>query len=99
MKSEAPNNSNFTLARPATPVYPLQAPRFGVLTEIAPGILCLRMIALDHINLFLLKSGEGWLIVDTGPATAEVIAIWELLFPDGHPNSPTHGHLKLLHLN
>lgn len=19
--------------------------------------------------------------------------------PDGHPNSPTHGHLKLLHLN
>jgi glyoxylase-like metal-dependent hydrolase (beta-lactamase superfamily II) len=27
-----------------------------------------------------LKSGEGWLIVDTGPATAEAIAIWELLF-------------------
>lgn len=21
------------------------------------------------------------------------------IFPDGHPNSPTHGHLKLLHLN
>ena len=21
------------------------------------------------------------------------------LDPDGHPNSPTHGHLKLLHLN
>ena len=20
-------------------------------------------------------------------------------FPDGHPNSPTYGHLKLLHLN
>lgn len=82
-KSEAPNIDGFPRAKPAALVYPLPTPRTGVLTEIAPGILCLRMplpIALDHINLFLLKAGEGWLIVDTGPATAEAIAIWESLF-------------------
>jgi glyoxylase-like metal-dependent hydrolase (beta-lactamase superfamily II) len=83
MKSEVPNTSDFTPENPATLVYPLPAPQVGVLTEIATGILCLRMplpIALDHINLYLLKSGEGWLIVDTGPATVAAIAIWDSLF-------------------
>ncbi len=78
MKSEAPNQGDFTLAKPAVPVYPWPKPQAGVLTEIAPGILCLRMpfpIALGHINLFLLKSGEDW----------------QLLI--GHGHSPEHAML------
>jgi glyoxylase-like metal-dependent hydrolase (beta-lactamase superfamily II) len=70
-------------AKPAALVYPYRAPEPGSLTEIAPGILWLRMpmpLALNHINLFLLAAGEGWLVVDTGPATAEAIAVWESLF-------------------
>lgn len=64
-------------------VYPLRAPASGELAEIAPGILWLRMpmpIALNHINLYLLAAGDGWLVVDTGPATAQVIGLWESLF-------------------
>jgi glyoxylase-like metal-dependent hydrolase (beta-lactamase superfamily II) len=64
-------------------VYPFRAPKPGSLTEVAPGILWLRMpmpIALNHINLYLLAAGDGWLVVDTGPATAEAIALWEALF-------------------
>jgi glyoxylase-like metal-dependent hydrolase (beta-lactamase superfamily II) len=72
-----------TAAKSAALVYPYRAPKAGSLTEIAPGILWLRMpmpLVLDHINLFLLAAGEGWLVVDTGPATPEAIAVWESLF-------------------
>ncbi len=63
--------------------YPFRTPHDGSLTEIAPGIMWLRMpmpIALNHINLYLLAAGDGWLIVDTGPATAEAVEVWEKLF-------------------
>lgn len=62
--------------------YPFRAPASGELAEIAPGILWLRMpmpIELNHINLYLLAAGDGWVVVDTGPATAQVIALWESL--------------------
>ena len=69
--------------KPAALVYPYRAPEAGSLTEIAPGILWLRMpmpMVLNHINLYLLAAGDGWLIVDTGPATPEAIAVWKSLF-------------------
>ena len=84
--SPAPLYENVTAtaaAKPAALVFPYCAPAAGSLTEILPGILWLRMpmpMVLNHINLYLLAAGEGWLIVDTGPATAEAIAIWESLF-------------------
>lgn len=62
--------------------YPFRAPASGELAEIAPGILWLRMpmpIELNHINLYLLAAGDGWVVVDTGPAIAPVIALWESL--------------------
>lgn len=34
---------------------------------------------LDHINLWLLKDGEGWAVVDTGFALDEVKALWEVV--------------------
>jgi tripartite-type tricarboxylate transporter receptor subunit TctC len=38
-------------------------------------------------------------IVDNRPGAATTIAANAVLNPDGHPNSPTYGHLKLPHLN
>ncbi|MFM1862620.1 MAG: hypothetical protein RLZ26_1142, partial [Pseudomonadota bacterium] len=52
-------------------------PNPGQATEVAPGILWLRLpmpMALDHVNVYALEDGDGWTIVDTGldtPATRD----------------------------
>ena len=50
--------------------YPFEPPTpDGSHVEIAPGLLWLRMpmpMQLDHINVYLLRDGEGWALVDTG---------------------------------
>ena len=50
--------------------YPFEAPACdGSVVEVAPGILWARMpmpMALDHINVYLLKDTSGWILVDTG---------------------------------
>ena len=63
--------------------YPFaRSPRRGEAVEIAPDILWMRLampIALDHINVYALRDGEGWALVDTGlslPATRDE---WERL--------------------
>lgn len=56
-----------------------QFPAAGELVEVAPGVCWLRMplpFQLDHINLWLLKDGTGWTIVDTGFADDGVRASW-----------------------
>ncbi len=53
---------------------------FGVPSEVADGVFLLKMpipFALDHINLWLLRDGDGWTIVDTGFNTEESASIWE----------------------
>jgi len=48
--------------------------------EVAPGVFWLRMslpFQLDHINLWLLRDGPGWVIVDTGFASDESCRLWE----------------------
>jgi glyoxylase-like metal-dependent hydrolase (beta-lactamase superfamily II) len=60
-------------------------PEIGTGLEVAPGVFWLRMplpFALDHINLWLLRDGGGWTIVDTGIARDEVKAAWRLLFKE-----------------
>lgn len=61
--------------------YPFEAPpAFGELTEIAPGILWLRVplpMALDHVNVYLLRDADGWTLVDTGLKTSKVTTMWE----------------------
>lgn len=61
--------------------YPFPTPpEAGGLTETQPGILWLRMalpFALDHINLWLLKDGDGWAAVDTGVDDATTRQAWE----------------------
>lgn len=47
--------------------------------EVAPGIFWLRMplpFQLDHINLWLLRDGDGWTIVDTGFPDDAVKETW-----------------------
>lgn len=62
------------------------APESGAVCEIADGVFWLRfplpMAGLDHINLYLLKDGDGWVIVDTGIASKAAKAIWETHFKD-----------------
>lgn len=54
-------------------------PEAGVKIEVAPGVFWLRMplpFQLDHINLWLLRDGDGWTIVDTGFPDDGVRATW-----------------------
>jgi hypothetical protein len=53
-------------------------PGIGELTEVAPGILWIRLplpFALDHVNIYLIDDGGGWALVDTGINNPETHAI------------------------
>lgn len=55
-------------------------PAAAIRQEVAPGVFWLRMplpFQLDHINLWLLREGAGWAIIDTGFANDDVRGIWE----------------------
>lgn len=57
-------------------------PAAGALQQVADGVFWLRMplpFQLDHINLWLLRDGEGWMIVDTGFPDDEVRATWQTI--------------------
>ena len=57
-----------------------QPPAAGELVEVAPGVFWLRMplpFQLDHINLWLLRDGDGWTIIDTGFPDDAVRATWQ----------------------
>jgi glyoxylase-like metal-dependent hydrolase (beta-lactamase superfamily II) len=61
--------------------YPFpEVPAPGTTTEVAPGIHWLSMplpFQLDHINLWLIKNGDGWTIVDTGIGNDATRQLWE----------------------
>lgn len=68
--------------------YPFGSPpEPGRSIEIAPGVLWMRMplpFALTHINVWALRDGEGWAIVDCGVQTEPTLAAWRaLLAEDG----------------
>lgn len=61
-----------------------QMPEVAETMEVAPGVLWLRMplpFALNHVNLWLIKDGDGWCAVDTGLTTDAIKAAWEKLLP------------------
>ncbi len=93
--------------RPAPPeapgmTYPWTTPPgLGETVEVAPGVLWLRMplpFALDHINLWALRDGDGWTLVDCGIAMDEVKALWREHFATSLGGDPvtrvivTHFH-------
>lgn len=61
-----------------------EAPEGGTVTELADGVYWLRMplplTGLDHINLYILRDGEGYIIVDTGLGCALSQETWEDVF-------------------
>ncbi|MDO8883264.1 MBL fold metallo-hydrolase, partial [Pseudotabrizicola sp.] len=59
-----------------------EAPAEGEATEIAPGILWMRLplpMVLDHVNVYALDDGDGWTLIDTGMASTRSRAIWQRL--------------------
>ncbi|MBV1877607.1 MAG: MBL fold metallo-hydrolase [Pseudomonadales bacterium] len=78
-----------------------QVPQFGKITQVADGVFWIRMPMdgrLNHINVWLLRDGDGWTIVDTGLSNATVQQHWQEIFAnclDGKPISrviATHLH-------
>jgi glyoxylase-like metal-dependent hydrolase (beta-lactamase superfamily II) len=70
----------------------------GTVTSIVEGLLWLRMplpFALDHINLWLLRDGDGWAIVDCGFGSESTKAAWDGIFRTHGPITrviATHYH-------
>ncbi len=65
-------------------VYPHPVtPKPGELTEVAPGILWLRLalpFQLNHVNIYLIEHEGGWAVVDTGIGTDQTKATWDAVF-------------------
>jgi glyoxylase-like metal-dependent hydrolase (beta-lactamase superfamily II) len=62
------------------------APNPGESIEIAPGLWWLRLplsSMLDHINVYVLESKDGWTLVDTGSNTPICRAALETAFSQG----------------
>jgi glyoxylase-like metal-dependent hydrolase (beta-lactamase superfamily II) len=78
-----------------------QPPETGDATEIAPGVLWIRLplpMVLNHVNVYALDDGDSWTIVDTGLHSRKSIAIWEALLAGPLAGKPvrrvivTHHH-------
>lgn len=78
-----------------------QAQGSGEWREVLDGVWWLRMplpFRLDHINLYLLRHGEGWVVVDTGMNTEQTRKVWERVFAELFAGQPvlavicTHYH-------
>jgi glyoxylase-like metal-dependent hydrolase (beta-lactamase superfamily II) len=64
--------------------YPCGEPPLpGDVKEVAEGVYWVRMplpFALKWINLWLIRDGDGWAVVDTGVATEETRLHWRAVF-------------------
>ncbi|MDQ7080457.1 MAG: MBL fold metallo-hydrolase [Paracoccaceae bacterium] len=57
-------------------------PAQGEAVELAEGILWMRLplpMKLDHVNVYALRDGNGWAVVDTGFATKTSRRLWRAL--------------------
>ena len=66
-------------------------PEIGEAVDILPGLKWLRLplpFLLGHINVWLLRDGDGWAIVDTGIFTATTRKVWENVFKRILDNAP-----------
>ena len=67
------------------------APEAGKLHEVADGVFWIRMPMwgrLNHINVWLLRDGEGWTIVDTGLFRDDVQKHWQTIFDTALEGKP-----------
>jgi glyoxylase-like metal-dependent hydrolase (beta-lactamase superfamily II) len=65
-------------------LYPFEGtPAPGEAISVADGVLWLRLplpFVLDHINVWALRDGDGWTLVDTGVRMKTTIEAWEQAF-------------------
>ena len=62
-----------------------ETPDPGEVTEIAPGILWLRLalpFQLNHVNIYLLEDDGGWAVLDTGVADDRTRLVWQSVLAD-----------------
>jgi glyoxylase-like metal-dependent hydrolase (beta-lactamase superfamily II) len=67
------------------------SPETGEILDIAPGIKWLRLplpFLLNHINVWLLRDGDGWALVDTGFFTNTTREVWEHVLRYPLDNAP-----------
>ncbi|MCU0988702.1 MAG: MBL fold metallo-hydrolase [Xanthomonadales bacterium] len=61
--------------------YPFdEVPETGQAVDIVPGVMWLRLplpFLLNHINVWLLRDGPGWALVDTGLFTETTREVWK----------------------
>lgn len=76
-------------------------PEPGEVLDVAEGIRWIRMplpFALNHVNLFLVDDGEGWVLIDCGIGFKETRDLWEGILADHLQGRPitrilvTHFH-------
>jgi glyoxylase-like metal-dependent hydrolase (beta-lactamase superfamily II) len=75
-------------------------PTQGEVIEVAPGILWARMplpMALDHVNIYALADGDGWVLVDTGMNSRKSRAILADLMAGPLGGKPIHRVLVTHH--
>ncbi len=59
-----------------------EAPDFNQVIEVVPGVLWFRLplpYRLDHVNIYLIDTGDGWTVLDTGLGTDACRQTWEAL--------------------
>lgn len=77
-----------------------EVPAAGSAKEIAPGLWWIRMplpFSLDHINLWAIRDGAGWALVDTGIWSTETAAAWRQLFATVLPQGVTRIFVTHMH--
>lgn len=60
------------------PAFDIPAP--GEAVEVAPGVLWLRLhlpMALDHVNIYALRDGAGWVLIDTGLFSDQTVEVYQ----------------------
>jgi len=79
----------------------ISRPAQGETVAMTDGITWLRMplpFSLNHINLWLLRDADGWVIVDTGVDTRTSREVWKTTFEDAMRGDPAT-HVIATHLH
>jgi len=74
--------------------YPFAAPLPRQAVEVAPGVSWIRLsmpFRLDHINVWAVETGDGWVLVDTGLNSIDTVADWLQLTAQGPLARPLQG--------
>lgn len=81
-------------AQPPLLSYPFQPPEPRTSLEVAPGVYWIRLplpFKLDHINVWAIDDGDGWVLVDTGLNSPQAVADWLALMAEGPLARPLKG--------